>query len=280
MKNLRFKSPDFKSLLLIFLLPFFVNDLTQATFYDRKAEGWHWYEDRYQKSKTRDQKKNPQIVDEQRKATRKEDDPRKEEVPQDDPILHLEAFKKEVDRLKAIAILSPTYQNVKAYMEIQKELMDRATRFAQKWVEVVYTTPRLDYTLKHPTSQAARHVYLDQQHAQLEKDIRALSERYGLFFFYSSQCPYCKEFASIVKSFSEKYGWEVLPISLDGDILPEFPKSKMDNGTAKTLGVQSVPTLLAVEPRSGKVIPLSRGMSAHDQIEDRIRVLIIKRGNL
>ncbi|HUX79610.1 MAG TPA: conjugal transfer protein TraF, partial [Alphaproteobacteria bacterium] len=89
-----------------------------------------------------------------------------------------------------------------------------------------------------------------------------------------------KQFAPIVKAFAEKYRWEVLPISLDGDVLPEFPHAKSDNGAALALGVQSVPTLLAVEPKTGKVIPLSHGMSTHDQIEDRIRVLIMKGKNL
>ena len=123
-------------------------------------------------------------------------------------------------------------------------------------------------------------MYLDQQKENMDRQIRALSKTHGLFFFYSSQCSYCKEFAPIVKSFAQKYHWEVLPISMDGKILPEFPKSRVDNGTAKTLGVQFVPTLLAVEPKRGKVFPLSYGMSTHDQIEDRIRVLIIKGGNL
>jgi conjugal transfer pilus assembly protein TraF len=239
---------------------------TAATYYDRKAEGWHWYEDRYQKAEIREEKKKTD------KSNRNE--------TQNDPLIRLEAFRKEVNRLKAIAVLNPTFHNVKAYMVIQKELMDRGTRFAQKWMEVVYTTPKLDYTLHHPTSQAARHVYLDQEREKMETQIRALSKTHGLFFFYSSQCAYCKQFAPIVKAFSEKYHWEVLPISLDGEVLPEFPNAKSDNGAAMALGVQSVPTLLAVEPKTGKVIPLSHGMSTHDQIEDRIRVLIMKGKNL
>jgi conjugal transfer pilus assembly protein TraF len=237
-----------------------------ATFYNRKAEGWHWYEDRYQKVEIREEKKKT--------------DKSKRNEAQNDPLVRLKAFKKEVDRLKAIAVLNPTFHNVKAYMVIQKELMDRGTRFAQKWMEVVYTTPKLDYTLRHPTSQAARHVYLDQEREKMDAQIRALSKTHGLFFFYSSQCAYCKQFAAIVKAFSEKYSWEVLPISLDGEVLPEFPNAKSDNGAAMALGVQSVPTLLAVEPKTGKVIPLSHGMSTHDQIEDRIRVLIMKGKNL
>ncbi|OJW55207.1 MAG: type-F conjugative transfer system pilin assembly protein TraF [Alphaproteobacteria bacterium 41-28] len=270
------KSLHFKSIYLIFCLslPLKLHPAV-ANYYDHKVEGWHWYEDRYQKVEIREQKRNSQVVEHQRKIPESKAD----KTP-NDPLVRLGTFKKEVDRLKAIAILNPTYQNVKAYMVIQKELMDRGTRFAQKWMEVVYTTPKLDYTLRHPTSQAARHVYLDQDRRKMDAQILALSKTYGLFFFYSSRCAYCKQFAPTVKVFSEKYHWEVLPISLDGNVLPEFPHTKVDNGSALALGIQSVPALLAVEPKTGKVIPLSYGMSTHDQIEDRIRVLIMKWGNL
>lgn len=251
----------------------FFSSHTHANFYDRHAEGWHWYEPRNQKTEIRDQKK----IGQKDKVKLKEPDKLN---TQNDPIIQLEAFKKEVERLKAIAVLNPTTQNVMAYMVIQKELMDRSTRFAQKWMEVVYQTPSLDYTLHHPTSQVGRHVYLDQTRETLEKKIRSLSQTHGLFFFYSGNCPYCKQFAPIVKSFAAKYHWEILAISLDGEILPEFPDSKIDNGSAEALGVKVVPALLAIQPRSGKVIPLSHGISTHDQIEDRIRVLLMKGGQL
>lgn len=245
---------------------------TKANFIDRKAEGWHFYEPTLKVEALK--------ADNIKKIQKEPESLKKEDKTPNDPLTRLNAFKKSVERLKAIAVLNPTYHNVKAYMEIQKVLMERSTRFAEKWMEVVFTAPSLDYTLHHPTSQAARHVYLDEQHREMKAEIGKLSRTHGLFFFYRGDCPYSRQFASIVKSFSAKHHWEVLPISLDGAILPEFPEARMDNGASRALGVSSVPTLLAVEPKSGKVIPLSRGMSTHDQIEDRIRVLIIKRSGL
>jgi conjugal transfer pilus assembly protein TraF len=249
---------------------------TKANFIDRKAEGWHFYEPTF---KVDTLGVDTLKADETKNSQRETDTPKKKKT-KNDPLARLNAFKKSIELSKAIAVLDPTYHNVKAYMEIQKVLMERSTRFAEKWMEVVYTAPSLDYTLHHPTSQAARHVYLDEQHREMKAEIGKLSRTYGLFFLYRGDCPYSRQFASIVKSFSAKHHWEVLPISLDGAILPEFPEARMDNGASRALGVSSVPTLLAVEPKSGKVIPLSRGMSTHDQIEDRIRVLIIKRSGL
>jgi conjugal transfer pilus assembly protein TraF len=232
----------------------------QAAFFDRKAEGWHWYEDPKKKKDKKEEQKEPKSM------------------PQEnDPKALLAEFKQEISRVKAKDLMDPTYENVHDYMVIQKEMMGKASLFATKWKEVLYTTPELDYTVKHPTSQVGRHIYLDLEKQQMDKAIQELSKTHGLFFFYSGSCTYCHKFAPIVKAFAQKYGWEVLPISIDGAGLPEFPNFKTDNGTAETLGVKVLPSLLAVEPSTGQIIPLSYGFSTHDQIEDRIRVLLINR---
>ena len=234
-----------------------------AAYEDHHAEGWHWYEEiRHQG-----------IIDEK---THEKSDVQDQKSPSN-PIKKLQEFKKKVENLKAIAVMQPTFANVRSYMEIQKILLERSSQFAQKWLEVVYLRPELDYTLKHPISQVGRHVVAEDQKKQMEDNIRALSQTHGLFFFFSSKCRYCKAFAPIVKSFSKKYGWKVLAISMDGTTLPEFPKAQHDNGSSSSLGIKTLPTLLAVEPKSGQVIPLSYGLSTHDQIEDRIRVLLLRR---
>lgn len=231
-------------------------------FIDRKAEGWHFYEEAF---------KEPGLD--------KEKEEELKTAPVLGPLQKLKKFKEKVERLKAIAVMEPTFENVQAYMVIQKELMSKSSLFAKKWLEVVYTTPELDYSLKHPTSQTARHVYLDNKKMEMDTQIQRLSRTHGLFFFFSNSCAYCKHFATIVKAFSERYGWKVMAISTDGSVLPEFPDAVVDNGTARKLGVQFVPTLLAVNPVTEEVTPLSHGMSSQDQILDRIRVLIIERNH-
>jgi conjugal transfer pilus assembly protein TraF len=228
----------------------------QAAYEDKHAEGWHWYEEFKQKQETPSTQAATPVLN---------------------PVKELQVFKKKVEELKAIAVMNPTFKNVRAYMEIQKILLERSSRFSQKWLEVVYQTPALDYTLKHPVSQVGRHIYADTQKKQMEIQIKALSKTHGLFFFFSSKCGYCKAFAPIVKGFSQKYGWQVLAISMDGSRLPEFPEAQNDNGIARNIGIQALPALMAVNPQSGQVIPLSYGLSTHDQIEDRIRVLLLRR---
>lgn len=259
-----------KPILLLFLIAMGFANHSAAQFLEKKAEGWHWYEDLPQPQKKEDKKKPPQP------------ESVKIKLPEPKPLTpteQLQAFKKEVESRLHLAILQPTRENVQAYQEIQKVMADRSEHFAQRWMEVVYTTPHLDYSLKHPTAQAARHVYLDEEAKKKTLMIKGLAKSHGLFFFFKASCPYCHQFAPIVKSFAQKYGWLVIPISLDGSSLPEFQDARADNGIANRLNVTSLPTLLAVNPKTQVVIPLSVGMTTHDQIEDRIRVLV-QGGNL
>ena len=67
-----------------------------AGYIDRKAEGWHFYE--------------PMAIP-QEKSEQEE-----ETVDSKAPEERLKAFKAEVERLKQVAVMEPTYENVKSYM--------------------------------------------------------------------------------------------------------------------------------------------------------------------
>jgi conjugal transfer pilus assembly protein TraF len=151
--------------------------------------------------------------------------------------------------------------------------MDQSQQFSESWQRVVMTTPALDETLVHPVDQNARHVYYQTRNQEITKRIKALAQEYGLFFFFKGNCPYCHQFAPIVKHFAKKHGWSVLPISLDGGMISEFPNAKRDNGMAARLQVSHVPALIAFHSGSGQMIPLAYGMVSESEIEERIDVL-------
>jgi len=80
-----------------------------------------------------------------------------------------------------------------------------------------------------------------------------------------------------VKRFSEKYKWEVLAISEFGEEDSLFERNVRDNGLADTWGVSTYPSLFAVNPKTGDVIPIANGMISIEEMEDRI--MTIARGN-
>jgi conjugal transfer pilus assembly protein TraF len=226
----------------------------ESSFFERRAEGWHWYQDSVQKSEIREQ--NPlrggKILS---------------------PTEAIEAQRKVLETKLHAAIVEPTRENLIAYITAQKALMDQSEKFSEMWKQVVMTTPSLDETLVHPVDQNARHVYYTQKHQDLEKRIKKLSAEYGLFFFFRKNCGYCHQFAPVVKRFSQKYGWSVLSISLDGGTLPEFPAARQNNGIAERLQITHVPALIALHPKTGQLIPLAYGLISESEIEQRVELL-------
>ena len=232
---------------LLLLLLVNVFQVNSAGFLERKAEGWHWYEDR------------------------------KQEEKQENSSERISNLRTDLEQKLNLAIDTPTEENLISYMELQKHLLEKSQNFSEMWQRVIYTNPHLDYTTQFPVSQSARHIYLDEERKQIKQTIQNLSREYGLVFFFKGDCPYCHGFAPVVKRFAQSYGWEVLPVTLDGGIVPEFPNPQKDNGTARNIGISAVPALIAIHPATRKVIPLAYGMVSEAEIENRI--VTLKDGN-
>jgi conjugal transfer pilus assembly protein TraF len=254
--------------LMIFLLFFFLNTghcAPSTVFFERHAEGWHWYESLRDGEVKEEKKENQQPGPKSRT-----------------PSQEIEAQRKALEQKLHAAILKPTQENITVYLLLQKALMDQSEKFSNEWKKVVMTTPSLDETLIHPVDQNALPLYYAEQRHDLEKHIKALSKEYGLFFFFRENCPYCHQFAPIVKRFSEKYGWSVLAISLDKGVvgssslkslIPEFSHPKRDNGIGERLGITHVPALIAIHPATKKLIPLAYGLISEGEIEARVEIL-------
>ena len=230
----------------------------KASFFEKHAEGWHWYEDRCDACEIDDSSQS--IPNEKKESSLT-------------PTQQIEKQRKELETKLHAAIVTPTQETITTYLLAQKALMDQSQRFSDVWKQVVMTTPALDESLVHPIDQNARHVYYDLKAKETKKRMTSLSKEYGLFFFFRQNCPYCHGFAPLVKRFSEKYGWSVLAISLDGGGIDAFPQAKRDNGIAARFNITHVPALIAVHPQTGKVIPLAYGMISESEIESRVEIL-------
>ncbi len=248
---------------LLFLI--FLNTCAEAGFFEQHAEGWHWYETLPLEEVLEDKK--------QEEKTLAPNTPLKPKTSTE----LVKAYRQELERRLTEAWVNPTPQNLKAYQDMQKDMMTRSQRFSNTWMQVVYENPSLDHTIVAPVNQKARHVYLDEEKKHNLETIKALSQSYGLFFFFSGDCPYCHQFAPIVKKFSETYGWEVIAISQNGESLKEFPDVQSDNGLLAAWKVEVLPSLYAVNPNTGHVLPIAFGLTSLDQMEERIMTLVQKK---
>ena len=100
--------------------------------------------------------------------------------------------------------------------------------------------------------------------------VKALASRYGLVFFLRSDCPFCHRFAQILKSFASRYGFSILPVSLDGKGLPEFPNPRPNALLASNLNVKVVPTVFLVDSVENILIPVSYGYTDASTLAKKI----------
>jgi conjugal transfer pilus assembly protein TraF len=224
---------------------------TTDTYYDQHAKGWHWYDDPAQ-DKTAPEKVQPV-----------------------DPARQLSTVRANIKTALAKAIINPTEKNVENYIASQNAMSDRAHQFANTWQKVLLMHPELDYSIQHPTNSNAVKIYYNEQRTAEDNAIAKLAKESGLFFFYKSTCPYCREFAPVVKAFAERYGLSLIPITMDGIALPEFPHSVIDKGQAAQFKVQVEPSLFAVNPYTHKAYPIAYGLVSEAFLRKRIHDIAV-----
>lgn len=219
-----------------------------ATFYVEHAFGWHWYHE----------------------INVKPHPAKPGSLPPADPLVELHQLQQRVKRAKARAILHPSIAHIQRYIQLQQQITQQAATFSQLWAHTLRLFPAYDVRVTQPPQQAARLVYLDNQRKANTHAITHLGKQYGLFFFFRSTCPYCHRFAPIVKRFADRYHLTLIPISIDGAGLPDFPHPKRDNGQAQRFHVSVVPALLAVDPAAQRAIPLTYGFQSLDELTRQV----------
>jgi len=263
------ESPILRVLVLLLVSFLTIKAVFAESFFGEHARGWHWYEV-LPVAEPEQQTEDKSIAIQ----TAEEDKEHPTRSHPKTPTELVKAYREALESRLHAAWVNPTPQNLKAYQEMQKDLMDRSQTFATVWMQSVFQNPELDHTLVSPVSQQGRHLHIDLEKDRTFKVIKGLSETFGLFFFFSGDCPYCHQFAPIVKRFAETYGWEVIAISADGESLAEFPNAQNDNGLFEAWGLKVLPSLFAVNPKTKSTIPIAYGLTSLDEMENRIMTLV------
>lgn len=230
-------------------------------FWDDYRRGWHFYED-------------PEFeVPAPAPLPSKAKPPAAAKAPDLRPpeLIEFEQLQKRLEEYKNIAIIRPTEANVRRYMQLEARVVRQASYFADVAQRVAWSTPDLDMTLEgRPVNSQAIQVYDKQQTLARQQSVATLAKTHVLFFFLRSDCPYCHAFAPTLEAFQARHGIQIVPISVDGGGLPNFPQFRRDNGIAKTLQVNQVPAVFLAEPFTGKITPLGFGVLSEAQLLERI----------
>ena len=236
--------------IILFLIP----TLVMAKNKNYCAEyglGWHFY---CEESNPREQ--NPKLPSKNTK----------------DYSAQIKQMREELDNRKAKAILYPTEENVADYMKYQQKVLNQAGVFADQWRRVIWQNPGLDYTLKRPTSKIGKEAWIDERNKEVKTAIQNINERYGIFFLFRSDCPYCHKYSPVLLSFRDKYKVTIIPVSMDGGVLPGWGNILFNKGNIERMGIQAkaVPATILFDKKNKDVIPIGFGVLSHSQLEERI----------
>lgn len=234
---------------------------------ERGEDGWFWYKD-------------PKLAPKQKPAQVASAPEEPASAPKHPALVKMEALQKELNDSIQIAIMEPTEENMKHFLAVWYEVRKKSSDFADIGRTIAWANPQFSATLNggRPTSPIATRIH-DQERASLaDQRIRWLAQTHGIFFVFRSDCKYCHEFAPILREFQQKYGFKVLPISLDGVGLPEYPDARPDNGMVARVikdmkippGEFRTPFTALVRPAMRELMPIGFGLMSGTELVERI----------
>ncbi|WP_299945740.1 conjugal transfer protein TraF [uncultured Microbulbifer sp.] len=223
----------------------------EATNYgDAGKRGWYWYEE------------PPEPIEEPENA---------EPVTPQTPREQLKAKGEAWENAAALAILHSTPENVADYLRRTQQITQQAGNFAAAGQQLIWTEPEFAYAGRgRPTSIHEQLAYAEVQDKERNQAIEKIRETKGLVYYFTSTCPYCRKFTPLLKQFVEQHDITIIPVSLDGQGVPEFPYPKKDFHLGRKLEVTGVPSVFMVDPDSNEVAKVSYGYTSESGFIERL----------
>lgn len=141
----------------------------------------------------------------------------------------------------------------------------------------MWQNPQFDYSLRRPTSTLAKQEWQVQYQEEKDEAIRKISERYGIFFLFESDCRACIKFANILDMFAKQYNLEVMGIAKDGKNLPNWQGEWLPDNKAFATRLQveelGTPVLVLFDNHTKQPMLISVGLIAKDELARRMHYL-------
>ncbi|ASN18249.1 type-F conjugative transfer system pilin assembly protein TraF (plasmid) [Pantoea ananatis] len=246
-------------LLLAGALPAFADDDVPADAVVTPAEpftGWHWYNEPKKKPDAPAPRLTPAP-------------PRIPDFSKLSPSQQADVLKGYTKEALANAIMHPSAENTATFLRWQKFWTDRASMFSQSFAVAQLDHPDLDYNLEHPHYNSTAPLQQAKDQEEQSQAIAKLSGQYGLFYFYRGGDPIDAQMAGVVADFAHLRHISLIPVSVDGNVSPQVPDSRQDDGQSARMGITHYPALFLVDPKSKNFRPLAYGFMTQDDLAKR-----------
>ena len=95
----------------------------------------------------------------------------------------LEALRAERERRLSAAVMTPSAQTIRDYLEVNAFVNEKAALFAAGWRDVLLSHPEFDWTALHPTVNAASTALTREDERRTEEAAARLGRDWGLILF-------------------------------------------------------------------------------------------------
>jgi conjugal transfer pilus assembly protein TraF len=225
-----------------------------SAFYADKERGWFWYEEPPAEPEPTEEKPEPEAPVVAAEAAAAEPS----ELPPTGSVAWLKIM---LPKLKEAAIDNPSETNIKAFFYAQRLMMDKAERFSRASIETIKNEPLLDEDLRYPASNAASDALADASTKQKDALLKLIAGDAALMLFFNgNDCVLCGQAVAALTGLENKYGFTVIPVSMDGASLPggRYPNTQYDQGLAEHLGIITTPAIaLIVPPNDVRIVSYS-----------------------
>jgi len=233
-----------KSLLFFLLcsLPLFPSS---PSWYGEKLQGWYYFEE----------------------ALSQEKKDLKPTTPEE-AIHFAKIEKKRLKALLALALMDPTEENIRNYLQRQKKWIDQSVIFSQAWTKSLMAHPLLGDHLENPTSSYGIKIRKAMEKAKKTAFLKKASDNHFLLFFFKGKEVFSQKAGEMLSLFAEEYGWQIKALSLDEEAISSFPQFECDQGMSQLIGVEVTPSFFAIDPQKNKIYPVGAGLLSLSQLED------------
>ncbi|QES96756.1 conjugal transfer protein TraF [Orientia tsutsugamushi] len=169
----------------------------------------------------------------------------------------IEELKDQFNRAQRIALDNPTLKNVITAQRLQKQIMEKAHKFATMW----QLATLLDYQLinaNEPSNSLHRKLYQEKSEQKNDFKLKNIAKNWGLILQVKQDCLLCKAFIPIVQSFANKYAFQLLAVSKNNELLNKLNPKHV------------VPVLYLVASDGKKIYAVARSIISEDKIIDNI----------
>lgn len=225
---------------------------SKEKFWGQRYRGWLWFEERYKEPQK--DKHNIQITPEEARN-------------------ELEAMKKEMDDKRDIMMARPSPETLVAYVKAEDVMWEKAMMLDRAYRQAKFRYPEYFDKLEQPHNVHAVKLKRKTDQDSLESSIKDFANKFDLVFFSKGGCVYCREFAPVLKRFSDMYGFKTEEASVDGMLSGFFKGMKMTELASK-LGINVTPVVVVVRKDGGKAFELIRGYASISELEEYVGLAI------